>query len=247
MKRIMMIGLSFMLMLSSCDELSLLEPIEEGLSNDDIVAGLKEALEVGTDTSVAKLNVTDGYFKDAAVKILLPEEAQPVYDRLNSIPGISTLLDETILSINRAAEDAAIEAKPIFVSAITGMTIDDGLGILFGDDTAATAYLRTNTNDSLFAAFQPRIENSLSKDLIGNLSAEELYSRLINTYNDASLNGFLWDKINSNSLSEHTTRRALRGLFMKVGEQETDIRENPVERVTDLLEEVFALQDEEQQ
>ncbi len=229
---------------SSCDEG--FDLLEDEVGYVEIVAGLKQALEVGTDTAVAKLNVTDGFFGDEIVKILLPEEAQPVYDVASQIPGISNVIDETILAINRSAEDAAVEAKPIFVDAITNMTLNDATDILYGEDTAATSYLRTNTYQGLYDAFKPKIETSLSKDLIGGLSAEDVYSQLIGTYNTASIGGLLWDRIESNSLSEHTTNKALRGLFIKVGEQEKGIRENPVERVTELLEDVFALQDDQQ-
>ncbi len=169
----------------------------------------------------------------------MPEEAQPIYAKLNSIPLIGELLDETILTINRAAEDAAVEAKPIFIDAISEITIDDGLAILNGTDTAATFYLKGKTYDKLFEAFKPKIENSLSKEIVLGISAEGSYSKLINTYNSASLNGFLFDKIESNSLSEHTTNRALKGIFKKVGDEEKLIREDPAHRVTDLLEEVF--------
>lgn len=233
-----MVGVTFY----SCDNGDL-DFLDDEVGYADIVAGLKEALQFGTDTAVSRLNVTDGYFGDALVKILLPEEAQPVYDVLSSVPGLNSIVDETVLAINRAAEDAAIEAKPIFVDAITGMTIDDATDILYGEDTAATSYLRGATYQGLFDAFKPKIETSLSKDLIGNLSAEDLYSDVIGTYNTASLNGVLWDKIETNSLSEHTTNKALRGLFIKVADQEKAIREDPVQRVTDLLKDVFELQD----
>lgn len=228
------------LVFHSCEELDFLKGADE-LTETEIVQGLKQALTVGTDTAVSHLNKTDGYFGDAIVKILLPEEAQPVYDVINKLPG--SLVDNAILAINRAAEDAAKEATPIFVEAILSMTIDDGLTILNGTDTAATTYLRINTEQKLYDAFKPKIEASLSKDLVLGYSAEELYSDLINVYNKASLGGSLYDEITTNSLSEHTTRRALRGLFIKVGDEEKLIRTDVSHRVTDLLEKVFAEQD----
>lgn len=208
------------------------------LTDAEIVMGLKEALNHGTDTAVANLHVTDGYFGNQLLKILLPEEAQPVYEVIELLP--IDLVDNTVLAINRAAEDAAIEAKPIFVQAVTGMTIADGTSILFGDDTAATSYLRAQTYQPLFDAFKPKIEASLSKDLVLGFSAEELYSNLIGAYNTGSLGGLLYDEIETNSLSEHTTRAALRGLFVKVADEEKLIREDPAHRVTDLLEKVFS-------
>lgn len=235
-------GAVTLIMLStvSCDELGIFGSAES-LTDSEVIAGLRAALEHGTDTAVSRLSITDGFFGDAAIKILLPEEAQPVYDVINKLP--TNLVDNTILAINRAAEDAAVEAKPIFVNAITSMTIADGKEILYGNDTAATHYLRQSTYQELFAAFQPKIETSLSKDLVLGLSAESLYSSLINAYNLGSLGGLLYDQIQTNSLSEHTTNRALRGLFVKVGDEEKLIREDPAHRVTEILEKVFAEQD----
>lgn len=226
--------------LTSCDDLPFLDGADE-LTEAEIIAGLRQALVVGTDTAVARLNKTDGYYADEAVKILLPAEAQPVYDILDRLP--SSIVEDNILAINRAAEDAAKEAAPIFVDAIADLTIADGLGILQGEDTAATSYLRANTRQKLFDAFQPKIDVSLSKDLVLGLSANELYSNMISLYNRASLNGFLFDEITTNSLSVHTTNRALQGLFMKVGDEERLIRTDVSHRVTDLLEKVFAEQD----
>lgn len=227
---------------SSCDELlGVTETF--GISDGEVVAGLRDALVHGTDTAVSRLSLADGYFKDEIVKILLPTEAQPVYNRLQNIPILNTYVDETILTINRAAEDAATEAKPIFVDAIRDLSIQDGWNILQGDDSAATSYLRKNTYNDLFEAFQPKIKTSLSKELILGMSAERSYERLINTYNDASLGGFLYNEIEENSLSEHTTRKALSGLFVKVAKEEKMIRDDPAHRVTDLLKKVFAEQD----
>ena len=210
-----------------------------GLSNEEIIAGLKSALNVGTDTSVTTLNKLDGYYKDAAVKILLPEEAQVVYNNISKIPGGDILVEETVKSLNRAAEDAAIEAKPIFIDAITGITISDGLGILRGTDTAATAYLKDKTFNPLTSAFAPKIDISLNKKLIGNISANSAYNDLIKAYNDASLGGLLFPKITTNTLSEHVTKRALDGLFKKVADEEIAIRKDPLARVNDILKKVF--------
>ncbi|MEZ4722317.1 MAG: DUF4197 domain-containing protein [Flavobacteriales bacterium] len=237
---VFIIAIGTSLTFQSCEELGIFDQ-NQFLTNDEIITGLREALMIGTDTAVSKLNAADGFFGDEVVKILLPEEAQPVYDVVKLLP--TNIVENTILSINRAAEDAAKEAGPIFVDAIVDMTIEDGLGILHGNDTAATTYLRSKTQQQLFDAFQPKIEASLSKKLVLNYSAEELYSKLISAYNTASLGGFLFDEISTNSLSEHTTSRALRGLFIKVGDEEKLIRENPAHRVTELLEKVFAEQD----
>jgi hypothetical protein len=209
------------------------------LTNEEVIRGLREALNVGTDTSVSVLHKLNGYYGDAAVKILLPPEAVVVYEQLNKIPGGSDLLEKTILAMNRAAEDAATEAKPIFVNAIKDITITDGFNILQGNDTAATAYLQGKTYNPLFSLFQPKINASLSKPLVLGMSAEETYSNLISAYNTASLNGILFAQIKTNSLSEHVTTKGLNGLFLKVAEQEKKIRKDPLAQVTDLLKRVF--------
>jgi hypothetical protein len=209
------------------------------LSNEEIIEGLKSALSVGTDTSVSILNKLDGYYKDDVVKILLPDDAKAIYDNINKVPGGNLLLEETIKSLNRAAEDAAVEAKPIFIDAITGITITDGLSILNGTDTAATAYLKGKTFTPLYNAFQPKIDTSLSKDLIGGVSANSAYNKLVSAYNTASLNGILFPKITTNSLSSHVTNKALFGLFIKVADEEKAIRTDPLARVNDILKKVF--------
>lgn len=211
-----------------------------GLTNEEVIEGLKSALSVGTDTSVNILNKLDGYYKDDVVKIILPDDAKAIYDNINKVPGGSFLLEETIKSLNRAAEDAATEAKPIFIDAITGISISDGLSILNGADTAATFYLKDKTFSPLYSAFQPKIDASLSKELVGGVSANSAYNNLISAYNTASLNGILFPKISTNSLSSHVTNKALTGLFIKVADEEKSIRTDPSARVNDILKKVFA-------
>jgi len=210
-----------------------------GLTNEEVIEGLKSALSVGTDTSVSILNKLDGYYKDDMVKILLPDDAKAIYDNINKVPLGPILLEETVKSLNRAAEDAATEAKPIFIDAITGISISDGLSILNGADTAATFYLKDKTFTPLFNAFQPKIDASLSKDLIGGVSANSAYNNLVSAYNTASLNGILFSKISTNSLSSHVTNKALTGLFIKVADEEKAIRTDPLARVNDILKKVF--------
>ncbi len=240
--------------LFSCEELD--ENIPEGLTNEEIIAGLKNALTVGTDTSVTTLNAMDGYFRDELVKVLMPKEAQPILaavDDLNKHAGVNLqpLIDDVVLSMNRSAEKAAVKAKPIFVDAITNMTITDGIGILNGSDSAATEYLRANTFNSLSEAFTPDIKSVLDDPVIGTNSTESLYSELVTQYNTgvSAFNtantlafGTLGEnktKINGTSLSQHVTERALKGLFLKVRDEEKDIRKDPVARVTDILTKVF--------
>ena len=212
---------------------------KKGITNDQAVAGLKEALKVGTDTAVSILTKTDGYFKDEAVKIWLPPEAQNVYKNATKIPGGKALIDKTILAMNRAAEDASKDAAPIFKSAITSMTVADGMTIVKGADNSATTYLKDRTYSPLKDAFKPKIQASLSKPLVMGVSAEDSYKELIDTYNKASMNGMLFEKINSNSLSDYVTTKGLDGVFIKVADQEKNIRKNPLAQVTDLLKKVF--------
>lgn len=214
--------------LCSCDENGNLAVPSSSVSDADIVAGLKEALKVGTDTSVSLTSVTDGYFKNAAIKILLPPEAQKVESTLRSL-GQDKLVDDAILSLNRAAEDAASSAKPIFVDAITSMSISDGKDILFGDSTAATSYLKTKTYTSLKDIYKPKIQASLDK-----VNATKYWNNVFSTYNQIPF----VTPVNPD-LSDYTTTKALDGLFHMVADEEREIRKNPADRVTDLLKKVF--------
>jgi hypothetical protein len=198
-----------------------------GLSTTEIASALKQALEVGAQNSSGKLSAVDGFFKDAAIKILLPPEAQKVEKTLRDL-GMSSLVDKAILSVNRAAEDAAKSAAPIFIDAIKTMTIQDALGILKGGDFAATNYLKTKTTTALTAAFKPVIENSLSK-----VGATKYWGDVFNTYNK-----FATNKINPD-LSGFVTEKAIGGIFYQVSLEEQKIRKDPVARVTDLLKKVF--------
>lgn len=211
------------------------------LSSGEIAKGLKEALKVGTDTAVNRLARNNGFYGDKLVQIGLPKEADIIVKNLSKVPLVGEpLVEEAKKLINRAAEDAAREAGPIFKNAITTMSIADAVGILKGNDSAATHYLRGKTYRQLQQAFQPKIKNSLSKDLVKNTSAEEAYQKLIDNYNLAAKIPFSGlEPIKTNSLSEYATRRALNGLFLKVADEEKHIRTDPVARVTDILKRVF--------
>jgi hypothetical protein len=199
-----------------------------GLSSDDIVNGLKQALSQGTRKSTDKLSAQDGFFKDAAVKILFPPEAQKVEKTLRSA-GLGNKVDETILDINRAAEDASKSAAQIFFDAIKNMSVQDGLGILRGTDTAATGYLRKSTTAQLIAAFRPIIENSLQKT-----GATQAWKSVFDVYNK---NPFA-KKVNTD-LPGYVTLKALDGIFFYVAQEEKNIRSNPAAQATDLLKKVF--------
>lgn len=235
--RISIFSFATLFLFQSCEQINL-EP--QGLTNGEIIEGLKRALVVSTDTSVSILNKVDGYYGDDLVKIWMPDEALIITQNITKIPGGQALLDETIKAINRSAEDAAKEAAPIFINVITSITIDDGTAILQGSDDAATQYLNNKTYDSLQHRFQPKINTSLSKELISGVSAQGSYASLVNKYNVVANASFgVLKPIVGNSLSEHTTTKALDGLFYKVAEEEGKIRNDINHRVDDILKKVF--------
>lgn len=205
-----------------------MEKSSAGLTTQEVTAGLKQALTIGAEHSGSLLSATDGFFKNAAIKILLPEEAQKVEKTLRDL-GMSSLVDKAILSLNRAAEDAATKAAPIFKDAILQMSIQDAMGILKGGDFAATNYLKGKTTAALTAAFRPVIESSLSK-----VNATKYWGDVFNTYNK-----FSSTKINPD-LSGYVTERALNGIFHQVSLEEQKIRRDPLARTTELLKKVFA-------
>lgn len=198
------------------------------LSNDDIISGLKEALRVGTDSSTKKLSKLDGFFGDAAIKILMPEEAKKVEKTLRSMM-LGSLVDKAILSMNRAAEDAASGVGNIFWNAIKGMSITDGLKILRGGDFAATDYLKSVTTKELTEKFRPVIEASLVK-----VDATKYWKDIFTNYNR-----FSKDEVNTD-LTAYVTERALSGLFYNISLEEQKIRKDPAAQVTDILKKVFA-------
>ncbi|HEU4575851.1 MAG TPA: DUF4197 domain-containing protein [Chitinophagaceae bacterium] len=200
------------------------------LSSDEIASGLKQALEIGATKGTERLSAVDGFFKDAVVKILMPEEAKKVESTLRSA-GLGNLVDNAILSMNRAAEDAAKSAAPIFVDAIKQMSIQDAIGILKGGDFAATNYLKGKTTASLTEAFRPVIEKSLEK-----VDATKYWKTVFDTYNKLPTT---FKKVNSD-LPAYVTEKALAGIFYQVGQEEQKIRKDPVARTTDLLKKVFA-------
>ncbi len=199
-----------------------------GLSNDDIISGLKEALRVGTDSSATRLSKVDGFFADAAVKILMPAEAKKVENTLRNL-GMGKMVDKAVLSMNRAAEDAAKGVGNIFWNSIKQMSIKDGLQILRGGDFAATDYLKKTTTVELTDRFRPVIETSLAK-----VDATKYWKDVFSTYNK-----FSNSPVNTD-LVAYVTERALSGLFFNIGLEEQKIRKDPAARVTDILKKVFA-------
>lgn len=229
MKRFAKIALvaALPLTFSSCELLS-------SLTNTDVVAGLKEALTVSTDTSTTRLSTVNGYFANQAVKILLPPEAAAVETTLRSIPGVGdAVVDDLLLKMNRAAETAATEAGPIFKNAITNITFTDAMNILNGPDDAATQYLKTQTYTQLQTAFQPHIETALT-----SVGAQQVWNTVTTTYN--SWNDFIPGTTDINDdLASYTTQKALDGLFHLVAIEEGKIRNEVNHQVSELLQKVF--------
>jgi hypothetical protein len=202
---------------------------KSSLTNDEIVAGLKEALSVGAKNSANKLSAVDGFFANAAIKVLMPPEAVKVEKTLRAA-GMGKLVDNAILSMNRAAEDASKSAAPIFVNAITSMSIQDALNILKGSDTAATGYLRGKTVSALTNAFRPVIDTALQKT-----SATSYWKTVFDAYNKLPTT---FNKINPD-LAGYVTEKSLSGMFYQVAQEEQKIRKDPAARVTDILKKVF--------
>lgn len=201
---------------------------KQSLSNAEIVSGLKEALSVGTNNASKQLSTVDGFFKDAAIKILMPEEAKKAEKKLRSL-AMGKMVDDAILAMNRAAEDAAKDAAPIFINAVKGMSIQDAVGILRGGDFAATNYLKDKTTMALTEAFRPVIENSLKK-----VDATKYWNTVFTAYNKFSA-----EKVNPD-LSAYVTEKALAGIFHQVSLEEQKIRKDPLARTSDILKKVFS-------
>lgn len=203
-----------------------------GLTDSQIGSGLKEALTQGISKGADRLSVRDGFLK-GAYKILLPDEVQKVTSRLSGIPGFTQVENKMLELVNRGAEDAAKTAKPIFVSAIKQMSFRDAVGILMGGNNAATDYLKSATQSKLYTAFKPEIVKSLDK-----VNATSTWNKAVTTYNKIPL----VNKVNPD-LDDYVTNKALDGLFQMVAKEEANIRKNPAARVTDLMKQVFAKQD----
>ncbi|SDH17560.1 Protein of unknown function [Dyadobacter soli] len=200
-----------------------------GLAENEIVQGLKEALNIGVSNGSESASKVDGFFKNELIKIAVPPEAQKVADALRKM-GLGAEVDKFTLSLNRAAEDAAKKSKPIFIKAVTSMTVPDALGILKGQDDAATQYLKKSTNDELFKTFFPVVDSTLNLN-----KATEYYADIVNTYNQLPL----VKKVNPN-LKEYATQKTIDGMYVLIAQEEKKIRENPGARVTDLLKKVFS-------
>lgn len=201
---------------------------KSSLSNEDIIAGLKEALSTGTNNSTASASKADGYLKSAAIFIPFPPEALKIKNELIAL-GYKTKVDEFETSLNRAAEQAALSAAPIFLDAVKNMTVTDGLNILQGSDTAATHYLKQNTLGALTTKYQPIVKDALAK-----VNATAYWAEIVTIYNKIP-----FVKKQNPDLQAYATNKAINGLFYLVGQEETKIRKDPAAQVTGLLKKVF--------
>lgn len=233
MKKIVLFLIAFSLF--GCSEMQQVLnqlPQTQGMGGIDIAGGLKEALNNGISKQVTKLTAVDGFYRNEAVKILLPEELRKVDAGLRKI-GLSSLADEGLKVLNRAAEDAVKEATPIFVDAVRNMTFYDAKTILMGNESSATNYLQNSTSTALYGKFNPVIKNSFTK-----VGADKVWANIITKYNSIPL----INKVNPD-LTDYVTNQALNGVFKMVAVEEKNIRTNLSSRTSFLLQKVFALQD----
>jgi hypothetical protein len=206
----------------------ILEPAKGGLTEKDAVAGIREALVKGTGESVKIVSKVNGYFANPEIKIPFPQEAKEVETKLRAI-GLGSQVDEVVTSLNRAAEDAAKSAEPVFVSAINGMSITDAINIVKGNSDAATRYLEKTTSPELKVKFSPIIKASLDR-----VDATRLWAEVIKQYNQIP-----FVKKQNPDLVSYVTGKAIAGLFVIVAKEEAKIRQNPAARTTELLKKVF--------
>lgn len=222
--------------LTSCDTLNQAAQAavqQQGTpSTLEIGNGLKQALEIGTGKSSDQLSAVNGFFGNAAIKILFPPEAQKAEKTLRGL-GLNSLCDNVILSLNRAAEDAAKQAKPIFVDAIKQMTLQDVTNILLGNQDAATQYFKRTTTTQLSAKFKPVVQGSLNK-----VNATKYYTDAATAYNKVPF----VSKLNPD-ISDYVTQKAIDGLFVEIAKEELNIRSNLGARTTPLLQKVFSFAD----
>ncbi len=204
----------------------------ESLSEDEIGMGLKEALNIGTDEAVAFLSEEDGFYK-TIYKVTLPQEAQTVVKKLSMVPGFGNLENDLVERMNRAAELAVTKAKPIFADAITQLTFDDVMGILTGEDDAATRYLERKTSEQLYEEFRPVIAAALDE-----VNARTLWKDAVTAYNKIP-----FVKKTNPELDDHVTDRSLHGVFGLIEKKEEGIRTDVDQRTSGLLKKVFAQQD----
>ena len=251
MKSKSLIFISLLVLASACAEMQkvLQTTGPAPLTENDVVSGLKEALITGAKNSSGILGAQDGYFGDATVKILLPDDAKVIIDNLSKFPGGEKLVQDVVLRINRAAEDAAKEAAPIFAGSIKQLTIKDAFNILNGADNAATQYLRLTTYNELYALYKPKIAASTEKKLAGSVSTKDSWVALTgkwNTLSNSAAGRLAGLKPVNTDLDDYLTKKALDGMFLKVELEELKIRKDVSARISPILQKVFGSLDNKQ-
>lgn len=198
------------------------------LSNDEVIKGLKEALNVGTNNATGKASRMDGFYKNSLIKIPFPPEAKVVESTARNF-GMSSQVDKFVMTMNRAAEEASKEAAPIFINAVKTMTINDGISILRGGDGAATNYLKGRTQNELTLKFSPIVKRAINK-----VQLTKYWRPIVNKYN--KIPGV---RKQNPDLDKYVTGKALEGLFKLIADEENKIRKDPAARVSDILRKVF--------
>ncbi len=235
MKKITVTALSIVF-LSGCAEMTaVLDQVNTAtgtstpaLTNNEVISGLREALTIGTNNSSSLTSKLDGFYKNPEIFIPFPAEAIKIKQKVEEL-GMKKQVDEFVMTLNRAAETATLEAAPIFVNAIKEITIADGFAILRGNDNAATQYLRDKTSAQLKIKFNPIVKNAIQK-----VDVTKYWNPLITTYNKIPF----VDKMNPD-IEDYVTTKAMDGLFLMITKEEAKIRKDPMARVTDLLKRVF--------
>jgi hypothetical protein len=233
MKRIAVLALASLPLFNSCELTDIITQLPtDTLTEAEAAQGLKDALSQGVTKGADLVSKLDGYFGNPSIKIPWPQDAVKIMNTLRDL-GLNKLVDDVVLTINRAAEDAALKAKPIFITAIKELTIADAMDILFGADNAATEYLKRTTTNPLRAEFKPVIKTSLDK-----VNATKYWDDAVTTYNKIPL----VTKMNPD-LAEYVTGKAIDGLFFMVAKEEKKVREDPLLRATEMMKKVFGYRD----
>ena len=245
--KLMTLAVVMTVFFASCDELTSIaetatsavgggvETAAPALTNDEVIAGLKEALTVGINKGSSLASATDGFFKNPKIMLPFPPDAQKVKDKAIDL-GLQNKVDQFELTLNRAAEEATKEASPIFIQAIKDMSIGDGFTILKGEDNAATNYLRDKTTSKLVSAFSPKVKAAIDK-----VQLTKYWTPLTKAYNTANI--LTGGSDVDTDLNAFVTERAIKGLFLLVEKEEKNIRKDPLARVTDILKKVFSFID----
>ena len=218
-----------------------------GFSNDDAVQALKAALNEGAKVASAQLSKEDAYYKNPLYYIDLPPETEKLVATVSKLPNGKKNIENVILRLNRTAEACAADIIPVFVEAITGMTVGDGVAIVTGKDNAATEYLKKKTYEQLVSLYKPKISAALDQKLVGGMSANEAWEKLTATYNKA---GGTANKVSSIfgkeavkevdiDLAQYATEKALDAVFLKIADEESEIRDKPLEYSSEIIRKVF--------